>query len=172
MPKRLLALTAILLLATDLSAGDPWKDKSYKQWDEKDVRKVLLDSPWAKEVRVSANWRGPGGGLAPSTSPTDTGGGGYGESGSGGMAKAPQSGGRASEAEQGGASLQASFIVRWVSSRAIRQAMARAAVLRGASEADAEQILAQEPREYILVVLGSDMTPFAKADENGLKEKS
>lgn len=171
MPKRLAALLTILLLAVNLSAGDPWKDKSYKQWDEKDVRKVLLDSPWAKEVRVSAPWRG-GRGPAPS-SPAPAGGGGYGESASGGMSAAgAQASGRASEPDQDAGSPQAIFIVRWVSSRTIRQAMARAAVLRGTPEADAERIVAQEVPEYVVMVLGRDMTPFAKADENALKEKS
>jgi hypothetical protein len=50
--------------------------------------------------------------------------------------------------------------------------MARAAELRGTAEADAEQILAQDLAEYVLLVLGRDMSPFAKADENALKEKS
>lgn len=170
MTKRLVALLAILLLAANLSAGDPWKDKSYKQWDEKDVRKILLDSPWAKEVRVSAPWQGAGGREL--STPAPPGGGGYGEGASGG---APMAGGRASggpgEAEQAG-SPQAIFVVRWVSSWTVRQAMARGAVLRGTPEAEAEQIVAQEVPEYVVAVLGRDMTSFAKAEESGLKEKS
>ena len=173
MPRRLVAMLAVVLLAGNVFAGDPWKDKSFKQWDEKDVRRVLMDSPWAKEVRVNAPWRGSGGpGMAPS-GPAAAGGGGYGESATGGMPMggAPSSG-RASEADQEAGSPQAVFVVRWVSSRAVREAMARGAVLRGTPEAEAEQIIAQDVPEYVLVVLGRDMTPFAKADENALKEKS
>lgn len=166
---------AILLVAANLSAGDPWKDKSYKQWDEKDIRKVLTDSPWAKELRVAATWRGAREqGLGPDVRPSGTGGGGYGESGAGGtpMGARPASG-RPAEAEQGGGGPpQTVFIVRWVSSRTIRQAMARAAMLRGAQEADAEKFLAQELSDYVLTVVGSDMSPFAGIQENGLQEKS
>jgi len=170
MAKRLVAPLGVLLLAANLSAGDPWKDKSYKQWDEKDVRKILLNSPWVKEVRVSAPWQGAGDrGIS---TPAPSGGGGYGEGASGGM---PVVGGRTGEgrgeAEQAG-SPQAIFIVRWVSSRTVRQAMARGAVLRGTPEAQAEQIVAREMPEYVVAVLGRDMTPFGKVDEKGLKEKS
>lgn len=40
------------LLATDLWAGDPWKQKSYKDWNQNDVPKILNDSPWAKRIEV------------------------------------------------------------------------------------------------------------------------
>jgi len=174
MPKRLLALIAILLVNVNVFAGDPWKDKSYKQWDEKDIRKVLADSPWAKELRVTATWRGAREqGLGPEVRPSGTAGGGYGESSPGGMPMgAGPASGRPVEAEQGGGPPQAVFIVRWLSSRTIRQAMARAAMLRGAQEADAEKFLSQELPDYVLAVVGSDMSPFAGIQENGLLEKS
>ncbi len=173
MPKRLVATLAVVLLAANLFAGDPWKDKSYKQWDEKDIRRVLMDSPWAKEVRMDAPWRGSGGrGMAPG-GPVPAGGGGYGGSPAGGMPTGgAQSSGRASETDQEVGSPQAIFVVRWVSSRTVREAMARGAVLRGTPEAEAEQLIAQDVPEYVLVVLGTDMTPFVKADENALKGKS
>jgi hypothetical protein len=44
--------------------------------------------------------------------------------------------------------------------------------LRGTPEAEADQTLASDPSDYVVLVVGRDMTPFAKADENGLKEKS
>src|SRR5258708_33408838 len=34
-----------IFLAIDLCAGDPWKQKSYKVWDQNDVRKILNESP-------------------------------------------------------------------------------------------------------------------------------
>jgi len=40
----LLALLGSLLLR----AGDPWKDKPWTVWTQKDVDKVLQDSPWAQ----------------------------------------------------------------------------------------------------------------------------
>src|ERR1700751_1695907 len=59
------AVFAIAALA--LAASDPWKSKSYQQWDEKDVKKVLDDSPWAKVTQVDATWQKGGSASAPSS---------------------------------------------------------------------------------------------------------
>ena len=176
MPRCVAALLAMLLLTTSLYAGDPWKDKPYKQWEEKDVRRVLTDSPWAKEVRVDATWRGAGVSTPGSSDTAGIGAGGYGQSTAGGVTISGAQGGGgagpAGQSEQNGGNPPAVYLVRWVSSRTTRQAMARAAELRGTAEADAEQILAQDLPEYVLLVLGRDMSLFSKADEKALKEKS
>jgi hypothetical protein len=41
-----------LLVTVDLWAGDSWKDKSYKDWNENDVRKILNESPWSKRIDI------------------------------------------------------------------------------------------------------------------------
>lgn len=38
----------ILMSALLLWAGDPWKEKPWMEWTQKDVDKVLEDSPWAQ----------------------------------------------------------------------------------------------------------------------------
>lgn len=44
---------AISLLAVCLAwAGDPWKEKSPAEWTQKDVQKILLKSPWVKNILV------------------------------------------------------------------------------------------------------------------------
>ncbi|HJY85757.1 MAG TPA: hypothetical protein VKE24_02870 [Candidatus Acidoferrales bacterium] len=173
MPRRTVALFAMLLATTTLYGGDPWKDKPYKQWDEKDVRRVLMDSPWAKEVRVDGSWRGAGVSTPGTSDTAGTGTGGYGQSTAGGVAlSGPQGVGRGGESEQSGGNPPTVYLVRWVSSRSTRQAMARAAELRGTAEADAEQILAQDLPEYVLLVLGRDITLFAQAGEKALRGKS
>ncbi len=50
MTRRLL-VAATLLVAVNVWADDPWK-KPYKQWDAKDVRQILNDSPWSKLVEA------------------------------------------------------------------------------------------------------------------------
>lgn len=45
-------LTISLLGATLLWAGDPWKEKPYTEWTEKDVNKVLLKSPWVRKILI------------------------------------------------------------------------------------------------------------------------
>jgi len=38
----------VLLGVTLLWAGDPWKERPYTEWTEKECRNLLQDSPWAK----------------------------------------------------------------------------------------------------------------------------
>lgn len=171
--KRVAALIAVFLLAANLSAGDPWKDKPYKQWDEKEVRKVLTDSPWAKDVRVSLGSQPLAGGGGAPNAPGPALGGGYGEGPTGGERGAMQPGAGLGERQQEAGVPQVSFLVRWASARSVRQALARGAMMRGTlQEPDAEKFLAQEPQEYTVVVLGPDMTPFNHTDEKTLKEKT
>jgi hypothetical protein len=149
-------------------AGDAWKDKPYQQWDRKDALKVLNDSPWSKTIAVNVTWRaiaapsaggeardgyGPMGGTSP-------GGPGQGQ-------PTPMTSG-----DEGGAAV-AEFHVRWLSSRAIREGLARLQILEGKmTEADAEKYLAQPVSDYQLLLFGQDMSPFDNSDENSVKEKS
>jgi len=49
----LIGSTVIVLAAVIFAGNDPWKAKPYQQWDEKDVRKILADSPWSKVIEVA-----------------------------------------------------------------------------------------------------------------------
>jgi hypothetical protein len=140
--------TAILLVASLAAlawAGDPWKDKSYRKWDRKDVAKILNDSPWAKTVTVTANWRSKSVMVNPIV--TTQGGAMNGPSGLGMRVRAQS----------------AKFEARWVSSLTLREAIVRKAVLEGKlTEAEAERELSQAPVAYQVTLLGADMTPFSK----------
>ena len=160
MCRRFIALTAVFLLAASVWAGDPWKDKAYKQWDEKDIRKVMTESPWVRAVRVENTWGGPSIAEAPT----------LGASGSAASSD-PRDISRGAK-PLAGVPAEAVFVVHWASSRTIRRAQARRAVLGGVQEAVAENFLMQEPAEYQVVVLGTDMAPFAKVEEKELKENS
>lgn len=63
MRSRIAVLLACLVLAVAAWAGDPWKEKTYKEWNEKEVNRILSDSPWARVVTVPAFWRGGSGSL-------------------------------------------------------------------------------------------------------------
>jgi hypothetical protein len=48
---KILRVGVVLLCAVTLSsADDPWKNAAYEKWNEKDVQKVLTDSPWGHEL--------------------------------------------------------------------------------------------------------------------------
>ena len=167
MRKVFLCGSVALLLAAIVWAGDdPWKAKPYQQWDAKDVRKVLDASPWARNVQVAAPWisAGDAGGAdsvgAPSQPP-----------GTMRPAQAPQPGGN------GGGNLGPSaqtaavtFVVRWASSRTVREALVRSAILAGQIQEDAAaQQLAQPVETYEIVIAAPDMKPFQSVDEKILE---
>lgn len=154
-------LIACLALAVAAWAGDPWKEKSYKEWDEKEAHKILNDSPWARVAMVPAMWQSGGG------DPAGRGGGGGGAPGEGGMNN-PQA---APSTERGGTTTPtAVYVVRWASARTAREALARLAVLRGTPEAEADKVLHLPVTEHVFLLYGTDMVPFAKGDEKSLTE--
>jgi hypothetical protein len=165
----MIVLTACLTVAVTAWAGDPWKEKTYKEWSEQDVRKILDDSPWAKPLVISAMWRGGAPGEArdatdkPDTTLTRS------SEGGGG---APSAGGGQSAAGSTADYAQIVYWIRWASARTVLQARARSAMLKGTAEAQAERILNQPITDHQIVVTGQDMSPFSKTDEIGLKEKT
>jgi hypothetical protein len=169
-PLLLVALCLVAALVT-WAGSDAWKSKPFQQWDAKDVQKILGDSPWAKVVRVDASWKtasAPGGaddnvGGAPHPTQQTPGMGGNG----GSAPSQPQQ----SSPSSPQAAPQAAFLIRWVSSRTIREAALRNAVLNGQmSEPDAEKKLAPATDTYQIEVVGPDMTPFLSADEKQLAD--
>jgi hypothetical protein len=171
-----LAVLAIAVLAW--ASSDPWKDKPFQQWDEKDVQKVLSSSPWSKIVTTDA---GPGGGaVTPSSLPqanpgTPGAGSGGGHGGMGGGSSSSPSGGGGGARGMGadGSTSEASFAVRWGSSRTVREAVLRSKVLSGKlTEADAEQQLAQPTAAYLVVISGEQLAAFQAAEEAGVKSRS
>ena len=64
----------------------------------------------------------------------------------------------------------ATFLVRWTSSRTVREAVLRNLILAGQMKEDAAaQQLAQPVESYEIVVAGPDMKPFQSADEKILE---
>jgi hypothetical protein len=178
MRKGIVGILAIAVAAVICwASGDPWKDKPYSQWDDKDIQRILTNSPWERNVTVAANWEpalpsdnGPGysGAPQPSSTPAPSGGGGGGMKGGG----APPAGGMSGGAQTGGGMAempsipQATFSVFWMSSRTLRAALGRREVLRsGKSESEVDQYVNQPLDSYEIVVQGRDMTPFIKNDE-------
>ena len=56
--------TLLLLAAICVWAADFWTAKSYTDWNDKDIQKMLNDSPWAHKMTVELGGGpgGPGGG--------------------------------------------------------------------------------------------------------------
>jgi hypothetical protein len=172
----LVAPVTLIVAALVFAGGDPWKTKPYQQWDDKDIQRIFQDSPWAKVVQVDATWKNsklnsnddsPQPTVPAGSPPSEGKMGGMGGYGQAPVSSTPTVGGTG---DYGSSSAQASFLVRWVSSRTVQRAAARRAELAGQLKPEeAEKQLAQSPDVYEIVIGGPDMRPFQSADEDTLK---
>ncbi len=180
----ILALVAVLTVV----AKDFWVDKPFTDWNEKEVRKILSDSPWAKIERVtlpgsertSSDSRVARAGSIPPPVATQGGGGGRSPGGGGGgdmRAGGSQqaSGGPAAApgvygADTGSANQSVPLQVTWFSSIKVRQAMGRLGQLQGNLSADQVNKFVQQPvDQYIIAVSGPQMKPLEEANLENLK---
>jgi hypothetical protein len=160
---RLLGVLALATIAlTAWAATDPWKDKDYKSWTQEDVQKILNESPWVKMVEMGAPWlKGPVHFLTPL--PTDC-------NGRPDMNKNDRT--PASWAMGNNESIVI-FQVTWQSSRTVRAAKFREAVLCGrADEERGDDLLDREQDDYVITVHAPDMTPFDSMEEEVLIKTS
>ena len=140
---------AFLLLvgAGLLWAAEPWKVKPYTEWTQKDVERVVQDSPWAHVVEMLGT-SGPGEGA---------------------IARSEVSGTKPMS-DTAGPQVQAKYLVQWASALTMRQAQVRSAQLAGREDAEnSRAMLAAAPPSYILSVLGSNMSAFEGMKEEGIK---
>ena len=148
--KRTLALVLLGALSGGaLWAADPWKEKNYTEWSEKEIRKVLGRSPWAKTVTLSLSpgsefGLGAGSGRQP---------GGYGT-------QRPRS-----------RSLE--LLVRWHSALPVRQAFTCLQVAaEQMSPEQAEQLIQQTSNQYVVTVSGIPMAAMGGMAPAKLKASS
>jgi hypothetical protein len=147
-----------LLFAALLWASDPpWKGKPYQQWDLQDIHRILNDSPWVRVAAITRTWSPITGNGLPNE----------------------QLGGRArglpSSMDQSSASLagDVSFFVFWDSSRVMRAASARQAVLVGGrTDVDVEKYVSEPQKEYQITVESMDMAPFYRQNEKFFQENA
>jgi hypothetical protein len=167
--RRIAVTAAVFLFAIEVWAGDPWKEKSYRDWTEKDVYKILNDSPWAKRIEAERGSKKHD--LeAPEGAPKVSGARGEDEEDE---REEKERGGEREEEHKGKEKEELKFVVRWVSSRTLREASVRGQILRKQiSEADADKSLPPAPADYELAVVGTDMTPFLSASESTLKSQT
>jgi hypothetical protein len=159
-------LAAVLFAAFVVYAGDAWKDKDFDKWDQKDVDKILKDSPWSKAVQYG------GGGSQAMEAPLSTVG--------SDAAHDPNGGGNGRSGLSASGSMGASqgmgaatnFYVRWYSSRTVREAMARQRELNGTPADEARKSLEGEIDTYEVLLQSNNLASFAKEGEAALKDHS
>ena len=148
--------TAALLVfpaALALWAAEVWQAKPYTDWTDKDIQKIMSDSPWSKKVSVALSMGGPGGPVPPSTTGTTGGrGGGGGRSGPQGQSADPGIGG---DAAVGGGVPETVLFVRWRTALVVNEALAKSKYgAEAGTSPDAKKMLEPEPKYYVIWVNG------------------
>jgi hypothetical protein len=155
--KRILPLLSILGIS--LWAADFWQSKPYTEWSDKEVQKILSNSPWSKEVVVSLGAAGSGSGKG---SRKGGGGGGGGDTGFDGPAMGSGgngAGGRGVQEVGGGTPSSGTsgmtLVVSWRTALPLRQAIAKQKHPDDAATSPEAKKLIEEPQKwYIIVVSG------------------
>lgn len=160
--KQVRLLLPLLLGAALLSAADkPWKAKTYQQWDEKDLQTILSDSPWVRVTPIQRTWL-PVAEKDVAPDPQIA----------GGVRQMPAPGTAGNTVRSGEESLRELNVqVFWQSSRVMRAATAREAVLHG-QQLDVDKYAAEPQSEYQLVLRMADMTPFSQHDEKFFQDNA
>ena len=144
-----------------LWAADFWEKKGYTDWSEKEVKRVLTNSPWSQKVTVYMSGGRGGGG--------DFDYGGFGGGGRGG------GGGDFGGGGPGGGAPSMTVFVRWFSALPVKQAMVKAEY--GSEAGSAKKgldYLARQENHYIVTVAGlpARMAGVVQRDPDGLKQNT
>jgi len=159
--KPLALLLGLLLGATLLWAGDkPWKAKPYQQWNEKELQAVLTDSPWVRVTPILRSWRpGPDRDIAAQ------------ERSSSGVRGQTPAASPTAPVGPGEDTQEMNVQIYWQSSRVMRAATARQAVLHG-EKVDVDKYASEPQAEYQIVLRMEDMTPFQQHDEKFFQDNA
>lgn len=161
-----------------LWAADFWQTKKFTEWDEKEVKKILQDSPWCRTFTVEVKGGGGGGqnqggqnqgGQNPNR---NMGGGNMGGMGGGGGrgGRGGGGGGMGGGNMGGGGGGQrtgsATVMARWMSALPVKQAFARAQYGdEAASSPDAVRSLEKQEPQYVLTLIGLPRNLVKRGDQ-------
>ena len=171
-------LLLILLPLGALWAAEFWESKKFTDWSDKEVEKLLKDSPWAHTFSVETGKarsggggsnRGMGGGG-------NMGGGGGGRGGRGGAGGGMSGGGtgmpRDTTMNTGGSNnpqpmpASSRIIVRWLSALPVKQALARAQYGSEAETSpDAVRSFQRQETQYVVALIGVPPKLVKKGDQ-------
>jgi hypothetical protein len=136
--RALCSVSIICVLAgSAIAAAEFWEAKPFREWSDKEARKMLEDSPWAALTAVPLPNRGP-------VAAPDSAGGGRGGGGRGGGAEG-----------FGPEPVRVRLTISWRSALPLKQATARQQAGKGgAIPPEAEAALAREEELYVVAIQG------------------
>lgn len=157
MLKRVSAL--LFVLALTVWAADFWTAKPFTEWNEKEVQKLLTDSPWTAKVGISG---GPAAFAGPSGAGGKGGGGGRGGGRSGPQGDAANSdpgvdgGGGGGGGDFGGGGVGGVTVTMlWQTALPIKQALAKRQFgAEAGTSPEAKTRLERQEQVYVLTLIG------------------
>ena len=159
--------------AAVLFGADFWQKKKFPEWDEKEVRRMLSDSPWARPVEVTLGTDSlrprPGVGGGHKGGP---GAGGDATAGTGGVSEMPDGNRGGGGAPEAPAVPAVTVTVRFHSALPIKQAAAKSRYGKEVlTSTEATQMLSRQETYYIVGMTG--LPPQLLRDEiDSLKDKA
>jgi hypothetical protein len=165
----LLPATVFALTTFGLMAADVWTSKPFPEWSDKDVQKLMTDSPWAKTALVTPVQLAPvGGNDLPQATGLSTGGGGGaagaaspgggGKGGGGSVGGGSPVGGGGGGGKKGGGrgavqELTQTYVIRFMSALPMKQGAQKMRLGKEATTSpEAKALIEREEKEYIVVV--------------------
>ncbi|MCL5287531.1 MAG: hypothetical protein M1453_06000 [Acidobacteria bacterium] len=131
----LVAVFLVVLLA--VAADDPWKTANYQSWSDKDVQKVLKDSPWGREIVTRTT-----------DAPREN--------------RAKPSNSTVNQYDQPEPIAAEWVQVEWWSAKTVRRAVLRKAMLKGVKfPEDQAKAFTETPMEDVVIVLWADPKTLA-----------
>jgi hypothetical protein len=163
MKRVFLPIAVILVFAVCVAiAGDFWTAKKYSTWSDEETKKIIENSPWARQFPIKYIFKGGPGGMG-------GGPGGFGGGMPGGMGGGMGGGGDFGPLMAPKPEMTPKVFLRWQTALPIKQALARAKYKdKVETSEDAAKSLAREESQYILGVIGL-MGPPNAFDKNLLK---
>lgn len=182
MKRLLLAILIVLSLgAAALMAAEFWEKKKFSEWTDKEVQKMLKDSPWARavEIPLTAGGMARAGGARGGGRRGGGGGGGFSDASVGAGGMGGEEGGMGGGMGRGGGGFAApetvptmTVHVRWRTALPIKQAIVRA---RFGDEAgtspEAAKLLAAQETHYIVEIAGLPF-PMLRGNPEQLKSNA
>ena len=167
-----------------LWAADFWQSKKFTEWNQKEVQKILQDSPWCHSFTVETGKKSGGGGSSNPNRGMGGGGGGMGGGGGkggrgggggggmgmpggnmGNMGNMGNTGNMGGERQQQAGGSQR-VMVRWMSALPVKQAFARAQYGdEAASSPDAVRSFEKQETQYVLTLIGLPRNLVKKGDQ-------
>ena len=138
---------AALFVSAAALAEDFWDKKAYTQWSDEELRKIITNSPWAKDVTISAPQSALGGPPRGATPSADV------ETGGGGGGRGRRGGGGGGGG--GGGDALITLNISWRSALPLKQALVKSRQVAGvAIPPELQQALTREEPNYIIVLSG------------------